>query len=487
MNNSIYSNIKESKTGDLLPFFTDGKSMDSFYNPVKEAESIILQLEKSYNFFIITGLGSGILLKNLLQSFPESKIIVIENSQADYDYLKQIPLINTLYNNKNVIFSTISSIKEDLQNNYIPALYGELKIIQRQSWISHINFEELNLKVSEALNIISNDFATQSFFGKLWQYNIIKNLKLYKNCNKIDNKIQIDINKTALVVAAGPSIDSKVDLIKKQRNNYFIIATDTAFSILSNNNIQSDIAISIDGQNVSYNHFNNLKQNYSNTIFLFDFCANPNCVSYLQKKNATIGFFKSMHPLLNFIKNDFKILSSGTGTITMSALDLAVQLGFKNIEIFGADFGYINGKSYAKGTYLDTLYQKSANKIEPSELIFDKLLFRTNLIKNESKVTTKLLLNYQQSLENYVKSYGLEFKKENYSYKITNNSKKSLTINDFFTDFKYDDFICKLKSLNKEQLLVALLPYIAFLRGKNSKLSWEEYLNKAYKNLLRLI
>ena len=153
----------------------------------------------------------------------------------------------------------------------------------------------------------------------------------------------------------------------------------------------------------------------------------------------------------------------------------------------GADFGYINGKSYAKGTYLDTLYQKSANKIEPSELIFDKLLFRTNLIKNESKVTTKLLLNYQQSLENYVKSYGLEFKNENYSYKITNNSKKSLTINDFFTDFKYDDFICKLKSLNKEQLLVALLPYIAFLRGKNSKLSWEEYLNKAYKNLLRLI
>ena len=122
MNNSIYSNIKESKTGDLLPFFTDGKSMDSFYNPVKEAESIILQLEKSYNFFIITGLGSGILLKNLLQSFPESKIIVIENSQADYDYLKQLPLINTLYNNKNVIFSTISSIKEDLQNNYIPAL-----------------------------------------------------------------------------------------------------------------------------------------------------------------------------------------------------------------------------------------------------------------------------------------------------------------------------------------------------------------------------
>ena len=290
-----------------------------------------------------------------------------------------------------------------------------------------------------------------------------------------------------MVVAAGPSLDSKIDLIKKQRNNYFIIATDTAFSILSNNNIQSDIAISIDGQNVSYNHFNNLKQNYSNTIFLFDFCANPNCVSYLQKKKATIGFFKSMHPLLNLIKNDFKILSSGSGTITMSALDLAVQLGFKNIEILGADFGYINGKSYAKGTYLDTLYQKSANKIEPSVLIFDKLLFRTNLIKNESKVTTKLLLNYQQSLENYVKSYGLEFKNENYSYKITNNSKKSLTINDFFTDFKYDDFICKLKSLNKEQLLVALLPYIAFLRGKNSKLSWEEYLNRAYKDLLRLI
>mgnify|MGYP003501780078 CR=1 FL=1 len=109
-------------------------------------------------------------------------------------------------------------------------------------------------------------------------------------------------------------------------------------------------------------------------------------VSYLQKKNATIGFFKSMHPLLNFIQNNFKILSSGTGTITMSALDLAVQLGFKNIEILGADFGYINGKSYAKGTYLDTLYQKSSNKIEPSELIFDKLLFRTNLIKNESKL-----------------------------------------------------------------------------------------------------
>lgn len=486
MNKSIYFEIKEARNGELIPYFQNGKSIDSVYNPDREATTIVNQISSKYDYFILTGLGSGKIVNELLNANKKCRIFVIENSQEDYIFLSKMPLVNKLFNNNRITFSTIINLIQDLQNDYIPAIYGEFKLIERPNWISQINLEELNHNISSTINKINNDYATQQFFGKKWLSNIIKNLKLHSSLNNNQREIN-SYKKNAIIVAAGPSLDSKIDYINEIKKDHYIIATDTAFSILSKYNITCDFVLSIDGQSFSYNHFFKNSNNFINTFFLFDFCANAQTIKKVSKITQNIGFFSNNHPFFSIIPKRFPKIDSVSGTVTMAALNFAIKMGFENINIIGADFGYLNGKTYAKGTYFDSIYNIKTLKTNTNETIFDKLLFRTNLIQEKTKKTTILLKNYEKSLEYYLNEKHLSYKFENFCYIINNNLQKTITFESFFTDFKYEELKNTIMQLKQEELSIILLPYIAYLRKNSKDLKWEEYLNKAHSDLLRLL
>ena len=77
MNKSIYFEIKEAKNGELIPYFQSGKSIDSIYNPDREATTIVSKISSEYDYFIITGLGSGKVVNELLNANKKCRIFVI--------------------------------------------------------------------------------------------------------------------------------------------------------------------------------------------------------------------------------------------------------------------------------------------------------------------------------------------------------------------------------------------------------------------------
>ena len=129
--------------------------------------------------------------------------------------------------------------------------------------------------------------------------------------------------------------------------------------------IVPDAVVSIDGQNISYAHFLHQAQK-NKTVFAFDLCANSIPAKKISVQKNKILFFESGHPLSvlasRFNGTNFIHLNSGSGTVTIAATDLVFFLGFEKIEFFGADFAYLNGKPYAKGTYLDDIFYKKQNK-----------------------------------------------------------------------------------------------------------------------------
>ena len=74
MNKSIYFEIKEAKNGELIPYFQNGKSIDSIYNPDREATTIVSKISSEYDYFIITGLGSGKVVNELLNANKKCRI-----------------------------------------------------------------------------------------------------------------------------------------------------------------------------------------------------------------------------------------------------------------------------------------------------------------------------------------------------------------------------------------------------------------------------
>ncbi|MBO4533019.1 MAG: motility associated factor glycosyltransferase family protein [Treponema sp.] len=500
---SIYTQIIESKTGCKIPLLANNRTVDSRYDPQRDSLRSCQSIKAETHFIILTGIASGILIQTILQNREDIFILAVEKSKAELEFLQQLELIQELGGNKRVRLCTVEQLKDSILELYVPAFYGSLEVIEQRGWTEE-NKElvpKLQECIQEALAVVSADFSVQSHFGKLWLHNIMCNLKqLDKAASPAE--IKIDSNKTAVILGAGPTLEAKINELKANRNNYYIIATDTAFSIMCNNDMTPDCVVSLDGQNISGTHFIHSKEaQFKDTLFLFDLTSNPAAVRKALAFGGRLLFFISGHPLCSYINSNFTTglpeLFSGSGTVTISALDFAAKSGFKNILIFGADFAYVNGKSYAKGTYLDTLYNSQASRLFTLEKQFDRLLFRTPLVKlNEKSFTTSVLDSYRTSLEKYLETKGIGFIQKDDSY-ILDNSKnqadKNFAKHDQTRIFELDQkladkmynsiknapvpAICS--DLSAEQ--ICLLPLISWLRfyDNKKKEAFGFYLEKA--------
>ena len=491
----IYKSFENAKNGTPIPVFQSGRTMESRYNPEHDAETLLNSITEPDSFFLVLGIGSGIFINLLQKKYPEAKIIAVELFSDDIDFLQQSEILQQLKNNQAVIFSDLESLENVLTQNYVPAKYGNLKIIEQRAWVNENAqyIEQINAKLQKTLGIISADYSVQAHFGKIWTSNILNNAKLAQDykANASDYFNKDDLQKTAVVVAAGPSLDKTISLLKKQehvtQNEYFIISTDTAAQALLKQDIVPDVIISIDGQNVSYNHFM-LNDNLQNkTLFAFDLCANTSAARHVISNGGKVLFFCSGHPLASAINSScgktFPFLFSGAGTVTITAVDFAVKAGFQKIKILGADFSYSDGKAYTAGTYLDTLYNQTSSRITDSEQTFSRLMFRTELTKLSDKAfTTQILEAYRTSLEKYLSENNISFSKKDDIYSLdcpSLSSNQTLLLKAPET-FSIKNFFETLKNSTLEDYELLLLPYIAWLRN-NSKNT-----NIPYNDLVKL-
>ena len=112
-----------------------------------------------------------------------------------------------------------------------------------------------------------------------------KSLLNYLIKNKFHKNFEIDNNKTALVIGAGPSLEESIKFLKENNDNIFIISTDTSYPTLLKHKIIPQVVVSIDAQIFSREHFIGInKEIIKNTIFLFDLCANSSIIKKLKNE-----------------------------------------------------------------------------------------------------------------------------------------------------------------------------------------------------------
>lgn len=481
----LYSEIIKSKTSLQIPVFFDGRPMHSKYNPVQEGMTFAGQVKEYSGFIVVLGIGGGYHIKSISERFPEAHILAIETSADDLNFLKNIQCIQDLQKNKKITFAACeekSEISRLLTSLYIPAFHGNLSICVHRAWAEHLpeKTKLLTKYIQQILSEISADYSVQAHFGKIWQHNIMQNLyffseysKKHSDCFQITQNFPTE--KTAAVIAAGPSLDSSIEELKLNRKNYYIISTDTALNSLLRNRIIPDAVISIDGQNVSHTHFMFTKKElelnfFAKTLFIFDLCSNPDSVRQILNNGSKILFTRNSHPL-SAIAGNFLKIQSGSGTVTIAACDFARKAGFSKIKTFAADFSYFSGKAYAKGTYLEQNFNGNSCRLNSGEQQYDTLMFRTPLILKDIRkkiYTTEVLESYRKTFEQWQ----------------SDSSNKAACICEISNpkDFSFGDFFKKLISTqnNANGNFSALLPYIAFLRKDKS------FQNKDFSELLKL-
>lgn len=407
--NDDYTGVIESKTSLPVPVFNTGHALYSKYNPLNEMPPLFPTPEKiSERMILFCGIGSGIQIRYFLRHFPGVSCAVTEYTVAGLKCLLQLADLSDCLTDPRV--SILDCIAEknfaaSLAAHYIPVLDGTLHTVMLRPWrifyAEHL--QHIQPIISNALQLIESDAATQAYFGKLWLKNIIQNMHTASRSNMCIP--QADTSRTALIVGAGPSLTEKISYIKSNRNRFVIFAADTAYLALAKNGIESDFFLSVDGQIFSVQHLS-IKPN-KKTIGIFDLCACSVLARNFAAEGNGILFTASNHPLARYAAFLYPIpfANSGSGTVALYAADVAHRLGFKRFEMLGLDFAYTAGKAYANGTYLYGQAQAQASRLNPAESFFTRLMFRTPTLRFQLDgklcYTTALLQQYKKLSESY--------------------------------------------------------------------------------------
>ncbi|MDR0599817.1 MAG: DUF115 domain-containing protein [Treponema sp.] len=393
----------ESRTGESIPALTGpegaARPLHSTVDPRKEGERLISTLSGE-GYVILLGLGGGFAAEAALKREETKKVLAIEYdrdglaellSARDYILLFQDPRFRLLADPPGEL------IAEYLLNSYFPALDGGIRVFPlRARADGDGRFTAAGDAIKGAIDAVSRDYSAQAYFGKRWFSNIIRNLPLAER-----QRSTLPPVKKALICAAGPSLEEDLPRIRDRRQGAFLIATDTSLPALLQGGIEPEGVISIDCQHISYHHF--FLGLPAKTALFLDLASPPPVAARTENR----FFFSSPHPLGVYIRRLWRplpALDTSGANVTYAAFSLAETLGAGRIEVYGADFSYPRGKTYARGTYIYPYFEKLQTRFLPLEAQHSGFLYRDSSLRKQEEgdrwyYETQSLRFYREALK----------------------------------------------------------------------------------------
>jgi len=203
---------------------------------------------------------------------------------------------------------------------------------------------------------------TTAVFGKRWVKNFFKNIVNIKH-TLLYRQMEIPV----IITGSGPTLENALPIIQKARNNCLIIAASSSVLALSSAGIKADMVIATDGGCWALKHIYPFYRNYknSNSGFLaVNLCAAlpSQCADTAQLIINDGSFWQSivLHEL-----NLPSVIIPQRGTVTATAVELAMLLSSGNIYLAGLDFSVNGIRTHARPYSFDNLFYGIANRFIP--------------------------------------------------------------------------------------------------------------------------
>ncbi|MCL2211345.1 MAG: DUF115 domain-containing protein [Treponema sp.] len=327
--------------------------LHSRYNPQSEAARYIdsLNLKESIECFILIEPGQGYLIPVLREKFKQSKILALHVedqadsfSQADFsltggDSLKIQEFLET-------------HIRQDAKN---------IKIIEWRPSLNHYREAYLNIlsEVAQFLKRLEAGKRTQAAFGKRWVRNFFRNLGNI-NTNLLYKQSSIPV----IVTGSGPSLEQAIPLIKKAQDTCLLIASSSSLLALAASGVKADIVIATDGGNWALKHLYPLYRTSSSAGLAVNLCAAlPSQAALSPQLLINDGsFWQSV--VLHELSLPSVIIGQ-RGTVTATAVELALILSSANIYLAGMDLAVKDIRTHVRPYSFDALFFNQANRITP--------------------------------------------------------------------------------------------------------------------------
>ena len=276
---------------------------------------------------------------------PDSQILSSCLSTRDLTALlsnPQISLIVSPENPKHIATQIFGEITADLSSP--PAFFAwpaSARIYSR-------HWEEIQEHILSLVRSYRANMATHFLFSHNWLHNFFANLPTSISDPGINKLFGCFHTQPAILVAAGPSLERNVDLLKNIKGKALIVAAGSAINPLRKHHIEPDLLVSMDPGEANYQHFANLITD--NIPLVYPSTLYHRIVKDYRGPRFVINL--NTHPFDPWVfdrLNDNKGLVSSGPSVANSTLDILHKLGCNPIIFVGQDLAYTDDKSHAEG------------------------------------------------------------------------------------------------------------------------------------------
>lgn len=398
--NEIYR-LESARDGNLtIKKGIEGVYLHGTNRPLRDAELFAKEyMRDDYERYIVWGIGLGYHIRAMLD-MEAPKIIVIE-PDINMIYLALMNIdFPELEDGRLVIIHDGSYTKlagyvgEEKINRLIihePSLHAECQIAQK------INAKNI-LGIIERLQQI---FIRESSIRNTYPLMLSNFKSNIVNCTGYVDEITSDFRgKKVIIIAAGPSLDKNVHYLsnlktmsKNKRRDYVILAVGTVYRKLIKMDIRPDYVIVADANYRVFSQVRDVCNEQIPLLILSTACkkfaryyTGPRYLIAQNELDISEQYAK---------EHNYRTYDTG-GSVTTTALSVAVKSGAKEVIFIGLDLAYTDGYAHATGT--------SSRSVDTNGRI------RVKGVNGDEVYASNVFIIYRNWIENEIKKHpNIEF------------------------------------------------------------------------------
>jgi hypothetical protein len=378
--------------------------LHSKYDPEKEGMDFAKNIPLGSRVCLY-GFGLGYHLQPLLGKIgPDGFLIVIELNLDILTAALKVKDHTQLF--KSNRFKLISGVNEPKVSDEISR---EMQHISKESTDKlEILFHAPSFKcipdnfpsLKNALEILLMERRFPAMFGDLEQVNISLNEEKAKVCPGINVLKNVHSGRPALMISAGPSMDTVLPYLIHLQNIFVLTCVDTAFPALLKNGIHPDYVFSLDPQYESSFHF----AEYTNgsTKLIYTPTANHNVLKKFTGECFVI--YKEGNALSQRKEIEQKGTTQAGGSVACLGVDALIQFGCDPIFLIGQDCALTSDRYYSQHSrFNQQLFSQISgsaqlNKLHQKKFQTKKTVKIKSTYGNEI-LTDQLMYSYLRNLE----------------------------------------------------------------------------------------
>ena len=331
--------------GDRYLYDVNGSVFDKVGSDVVFQKHFGESLFVENTLYIIIGSDSGLLPQYIAKKgFPEGSYYIFIEPPTVFSQIRSLPLMP---NHEKIYITTADEwLKCAEEIGYKNFVYlGNLQFVSSFAAMDgrFSDYFELLVQIQEELEKIR--WSTNAELGAE-----IFNLRQLENI--AENRVSathlegLFPGKTAIVLGGGPSLDPILPWVIENRNCLFVIAVSRISRRLLEVDLSPDVIVSVDPHQISFDVSKEMLRFWKKTVFVNQYHVVSTLLGQWCGRSLFFGARVPWDSPLNE-----NIMTAPGPTVTNSAIDLSVKMGFAQVLLAGVDLCHSrDGYTHAQGS-----------------------------------------------------------------------------------------------------------------------------------------